>query len=279
MNKYKERPLILVTNDDGIESPGLHALADAAANLGDVLVVAPRHQQTASGRSMPRIDWEFTEWPLTLANGQTVVAYALDGSPAQAVRGGLMLIADRTPSLVLSGINYGENLGCGITVSGTVGAALEGASAGVPSLAVSLETEMDQYLSYSDAVDFSVAANFAQRVGAWMLDNHLPHHTDLLKLDVPIHATDDTEIRVTSLSRVVYFHSETEEQADGRRRFVSFARRVEADALDKASDVYAVMVDGVVSLTPLTIDMTAHGGLEPLKKAARTMDVQPSPLG
>lgn len=273
-------PLILVTNDDGIESPGLHALANAAAALGDVLVVAPRHQQTASGRSFPRVTWEFSEIPMTLNDGTTITTYAIEGSPAQAVRGGVLLLAPRLPDLLLSGINYGENLGCGITISGTVGAAIEGAAQGVPSLAVSLETEMHHYLSYSDEVQFAVAARFAQRVGAWMLANPLPPHTDLLKLDVPRHATDDTPLRVTRLSRINYFHPEIEEE-NGRRRFAGLSRRVDSDNLERDSDVHAVMVDEVVSLTPLTVDLTADQGLHALEAAMESVGgpAQPSPLG
>src|SRR5258705_5761952 len=154
-----ERPLILFTNDDGIDSPGLWACAEAFADLGDILIVAPREQQSGTGRSMP-ITSEGRIYPRELPkNGYPYKAYAVDATPAQAVQHGVLELADRLPSLVVSGINYGENSGNGVTISGTVGAALEAASLGIPALAVSQETGIDLHLTYADG-DFSAAAYF-----------------------------------------------------------------------------------------------------------------------
>ncbi|MDQ4077217.1 MAG: 5'/3'-nucleotidase SurE [Chloroflexota bacterium] len=253
----QERPLIFITNDDGIASPGLHAAMEAVAPLGNLLVVAPKHQQTGAGRSFPPAKWEFEAYPLTLRDGTKVEAYALAGSPAQAVRGGLMLLSGRPPDLLVSGINYGENVGVGVTISGTVGAAIEGATLGVPSLAVSLETAIQHHLVHSEEVDFSVAAHFTHVFARMMLELSLPPHTDLLKLDIPADATLETPWRITRVSRQNYFSSTIEER-DGVRSFSGYERQVDLEILEEDSDIYAILVDGVISLTPMTIDLTAQ---------------------
>src|SRR5258708_18722468 len=142
------RPLILLTNDDGIHSPGLKAAAEAVAHLGDVLIVAPRYQQTAMSRSLPVApDMGIIEtFPLEIA-GQTLTIYGVHGSPAQAVKHAILELAPRKPSLCVSGINYGENLGASITVSGTVGAAIAASTHRLPSLALSTETDIDIHQS------------------------------------------------------------------------------------------------------------------------------------
>ncbi|MGH2542221.1 MAG: 5'/3'-nucleotidase SurE, partial [Ardenticatenaceae bacterium] len=177
MQSHPARPLILITNDDGIASPGLRAAAEATHALGELLIVAPRTQQTAAGRSFPVVPWSLEPYPLASRDGSELEAYAIEGSPAQAVRAGLMLLAARPPDLVISGINYGENVGVGVTISGTVGAAIEAAAFGVPALAVSLETAIHHHFTYSEEVDFSVAGYFTQLLARMMLELSLPPHT------------------------------------------------------------------------------------------------------
>src|SRR5215467_7022964 len=143
-----ERPLILFTNDDGIASPGLWAVVDAFYDVGDVLVVAPREQQSGMGRSLPVTSEGRIIEQERLIRGEPNKVYAVDGTPAQAVQHGVIELADRLPSLVVSGINYGENCGNGVTISGTVGAALEAASLGIPAIAVSQQTAFDLHKSY-----------------------------------------------------------------------------------------------------------------------------------
>lgn len=264
------RPLIMLTNDDGVASPGLHAAVQAAAPLGDLLVVAPKRQQTAAGRSFPPGHMELEPYPLTLADGTAVETFALDGSPAQAVRAGLMLLAGRTPDLLISGINFGENVGVGVTISGTVGAAIEAATLGVPSLAASLETAIDHHHSISEQVDFSTAAYFTRMFAHMMLDLSLPPHTDLLKLDVPAAATPQTGWRVTRVSRQNFFVSIVAEE-DGYRRFNGYQRSLNIDRVEPDSDIYALVVDQVVSLSPMTIDLTAREDLAALAAEVRTV--------
>src|SRR5258707_882790 len=129
---------ILLTNDDGIRSPGLWAAASALAALGRVTVAAPREQSSGMGRSLPNTSSGIIQEEKIEVNGQEWKVHAVDGSPAQAVLHAVLEIMPQKPDLVVSGINYGENVGLGVTISGTVGAAMEGASLGFPSLAGSL---------------------------------------------------------------------------------------------------------------------------------------------
>ena len=123
-----EKPIILFTNDDGIESPGLWAAVAAFRDVGRLLVVAPREQQSGMGRSMPHAS-EGRIYPYEAPiDCPDCRAYAVDGTPAQAVQHAILELAEDKPALLVSGINYGENTGNGVTISGTVGAALEGAS-------------------------------------------------------------------------------------------------------------------------------------------------------
>jgi 5'-nucleotidase len=110
----REKPSILLTNDDGIRSPGLWAAAEALSELGFVTVVAPRAQSSGSGRSMPiTSDGVICEVQVEI-RGKTWKVYAVGGSPAQAVQHGIFEITEGTPDLVVAGINYGENVGTGV---------------------------------------------------------------------------------------------------------------------------------------------------------------------
>src|SRR6266545_2689248 len=158
------KPQILLTNDDGILSPGLWAAAASLSRLGFVTVTAPRDQASGMGRSLPNTSDGIIEEKTVQVNGQEWTVYAIGGSPAQTVLYGILDVMKRTPDLVVSGINYGENVASGVTISGTVGAALEGAALGIPSLAVSLEADPKYHLTYSEDVSFLVAAEFALRI-------------------------------------------------------------------------------------------------------------------
>ncbi len=249
------RPLIVVTNDDGIKSPGLRAVARAVAGLGELLIVAPREQQTSMGRSFHGTG--IAQTVVYAVNRRRVRAFAVRTSPAVVVRHALLLIADRVPSLVISGVNYGENMGSGITISGTVGAALESASLGVPSIAVSLETEQRYHRTHSRVVDFHVAAHFACRFASRVLEYGMPKGVDVLNVNVPAGASAATSWRWTRVSRMSYFESIVIETR-GRRRFGGYEQVVKVDRVERDSDIYAILHDRVVSVSPLTIDLTAR---------------------
>ncbi len=255
----ENKPLILVTNDDGIESPGIHAAARALAPLGEVVLVAPREQSSSTGRSHPlNSDGTIEEVDCCLDAG-TFRAYGVGGTPAQSVLGALLKILPRKPDLVVSGINYGENFGTGITVSGTVGAALEAASFKIPTLASSLQLEnIDDFDKHIPTIDFSIAAHFTHKFARMLLEHPLPPEVDLLKLEVPHQATRETPWRMTRLSRQMYYipYIDPTKGWDEPGR-IGFRINVTRDNVSPDCDIYAVVYDNVVSVTPLTLDMTA----------------------
>jgi len=260
------RPLILVTCDDGIQSPGLRAAVRALLPLGEVLVSAPCEQQSGAGRSLPtfndgaihRIDYT--------VDGQSVPAYAIHGSPAQAVLYALVELVPRKPSLCASGINFGENVGSGVTSSGTVGAAMEAANEAIPALAISLETDKQYHYNHSEDVDFSAAEHFAGYFATRMLAHDMLADVDLLKLEIPCNATPQTPWRVTRLSRQRYFQA----LPSGRRhlaekRRLDYKMVIDHATLEPDSDIRAVLVDRLVSVTPLSLDLTSRVAFEDLE--------------
>lgn len=254
------KPTILFTNDDGIESPGLWAAVAAFRDLGRAVVAAPREQQSGMGRSMPH-DSEGRIFPYEAPiDCGDCRAYAVDGSPAQAVQHAVLELVEDQPALLVSGINYGENTGNGVTISGTVGAALEAASLGMRAIAVSLQTPTDLHRSHSKAVDFAAAAVFARQFGAWLMHQPaLPDDVDALKIDVPAGASERTAWRLTRLSRRrVYLPTKPERLALQDRGQLGYRYNDDPAAAEPDSDVYALLNDGLVSVTPISLDLTSR---------------------
>src|SRR5262249_21934194 len=148
-------------------------------------------------------------------------------------------------SLVVSGINYGDNTGNGVTISGTVGAAIEAASLDIPALAMSLQMPQDLHLSYSDEVDFSAAAGFARLFGEWLMAHpKRPDDVDVLKVDVPWEATLETPWRVTRLSRRrVYWPTRPERIALSDVGRLGYHFDTDPAKAEPDSDVYALLHD------------------------------------
>jgi 5'-nucleotidase len=249
--------LIMLSNDDGIDSPGLRALIHAVSALGDVLVVAPRHQQSATSRSFVAQEG-LTETHTLEVEGNTLVTYSIEATPAQAVRNGLLRFAQRKPDLLISGINYGENVGAGLTVSGTVGAAWEGAAFGVPAMAVSLEVDEGQYFLHSPDVDFAVAAHFARLFAEAVLARGLAPGVEILNINVPQGARADVPWRLTRVSSYSHFHAIVKENEYGEKVLAGFHRLLDFSKVEPDSDICVLFKERQVSVTPLTIDATAH---------------------
>jgi 5'-nucleotidase len=233
---------IFVTNDDGVSSPGLHALAAALASLGDVWVIAPDRERNATGHALT------LHKPLRITKVSARV-YSINGTPTDCVNLGLKKIVRKRPALLVSGINRGVNLGDDVTYSGTVSAALEGAIMGIPSLAISQEADATPR--------WDVAADYAVRIARALLRFGLPPET-FLNVNVPNRpATRVKGVRVTSLSRR-RFDDPIVEKIDprGRKYYWIAGTRISWERRDD-SDFESVR-QGWVSLTPLHFDMTAY---------------------
>ncbi|MEO0560688.1 MAG: 5'/3'-nucleotidase SurE [Chloroflexota bacterium] len=264
-----ERPLIMFTNDDGIASPGLWTVAEAFKDIAEVLIVAPIKQQSGTGRSLPNTN----TGAVVPQEGRNLQAFAVDGTPAQAVQHGVMEISRRKPDMVISGINYGENTGNGVTISGTVGAALEAASFGIPAIAVSQQTDHNLHMSYSQQVDFSTAAHFTRRFAQWWMQKGVMDDVEILKLDLPESATLDTEWRVTRLSKKrVYWPTVPDRTTSWSPQSLGYAMNLNEDELEPDGDVQAVFVDKVISLTPISLDMTSRIDLGALSQQLHEAD-------
>jgi 5'-nucleotidase len=268
-----EKCQILLTNDDGIRSPGLWAAAEALSDLGYVTVAAPRDQSSGMGRSLPMTSDGVIRPEVLRVRGKDWTVYAVNGTPAQAVLHGILEIMPQKPDLVVSGINYGENVATGVTISGTVGAAMEAAAQGIPALAASLETDREQHLSYSTEVDFSVAAYFTAYFARKLLEKQFPPEMDLMKVDVPCSATRQTPWQVTRLARQQYYIPVKPKRSSWEERGpVDYKEDANLDSEHEDSDVYVLRVKRQVSLTPLSLDMTAKVDFSELERRLRSDD-------
>jgi 5'-nucleotidase len=266
----KSKPQILLTNDDGIRSPGLWAAAAALSDLGFVTVTAPRDQASGMGRSLPSTSDGIIEEKRVEVNDREWSVFSVGGSPAQAVLHAVYEVMQRKPDLVVSGINYGENVASGITISGTVGAAMEAASLGIPAMAVSLEAPSKYHLSYSEEMNFSVAAVFTARIARILLEKKFPPDVNLLKVDVPSDAMVDTPWQLTRISLQRYYEPiqpKRESWNEPARLGYQEAGVFEGEAED--TDVFVLRKKRFVSVTPMSLDLTSRVDFEELNKLMR----------
>jgi 5'-nucleotidase len=264
------KPQILLANDDGIRSPGLWAAAGALAQVGFVTVVAPREQASGMGRSLPNTSDGIIEEQRLQVNGQEWSVYAVGGSPAQAVLHGILEVMPSPPDLVVTGINYGENMGTGITISGTVGAAMEAAAMGYRAMAVSLETDQENHLSYSQEVDFSVAAHFTLEFARILLTESFPPDVDLLNINVPGDASPQTPWRLTRLSKERYYDPTPPKRTSWSQPGAVGYREAAHRGRERAgTDVSVVHKDRMVSVTPLSLNLTSRDDFEKIERILR----------
>ncbi|HYE95644.1 MAG TPA: 5'/3'-nucleotidase SurE [Rubricoccaceae bacterium] len=245
-----DRPLVLVSNDDGIESHGIAALAAALADLGTVAVVAPLHEQSAVGHAITvRNPMRAHPWPFDGPHGP-IWARAVTGTPADCVKIALQKLLPRRPDLVVSGINHGPNTAVSVIYSGTVSAATEAAILGIPSFAVSL-------CSWEPDADCETAGRFARLIAERVLHEGLPPGV-LLNVNVPDLPFEHVRgIEVTRQARGRW-EEEFEERLDPYQRpyYWLGGRFVSLDE-GTDTDLHAI-AQGYVSVTPLHYDLTAH---------------------
>jgi len=255
------KPSILLTNDDGISSIGLWAAYEALAPLADVTVVAPATQQSAVGRSISIFE------PLrankVMING--VTAWSVAGKPTDAVIIGLYSLNLR-PTLVVSGINIGENLSYeSIMTSGTVGAALEASNQAAKGIAFSLQVE-DQGDKFDDPrhnkQSFDQAKNVVRDVVSRVLANGISPDADILNVNIPSEITGGYEI--TRLARKL-FHTGVEKRLDPRGRPYFWINGPLIDDGEEGTDLHAIR-KGNISITPISLDCTAFAAEEYTRK-------------
>jgi 5'-nucleotidase len=257
---------ILLTNDDGVDSPGIWATAAELSELGAVTIAAPRTQQTGTGRGYFGFATDGSiHKEKRVHNELEFEVYSINSTPAQVVLQAIMEILPEKPDLVVSGINYGENFCIDLTSSGTVGAALEAASLGIPAIAISMETVDNMWFEYSDKVNFSVSAYFARVFAQILLNRSMPEDVSLLNINVPGNATRETQWRTTRLSPNHYYQRYIKRNGDFSSS-ASMDATIQISADEKEdTDIFAVKFDHMVSVTPLSMDLTARVDLRHLQ--------------
>jgi 5'-nucleotidase len=234
---------ILVTNDDGYRSDGIHALARALHGVGDVTIVAPVSEASAIGHALT------LRHPLRLERIDDHV-FAVDGTPTDCVNLGITHVFKGLADLVVSGINKGWNLGDDITYSGTVAGALEGALLAMPSIAVSLRQTRGDY-------DFGYAARAAAAVADEILRRPLPART-FLNINVPKGQPKGYRVTVQAKRNHV---TSIAERHDPKGRPYYWIEEGQNDWQPHDRSDYQAVRDGYVSVTPLHPDLTAYHAL------------------
>jgi 5'-nucleotidase len=248
------RPFILLTNDDGINARGLHALWREISRLGEVTIVAPDSERSAAGHAIT-----LTE-PLRakkIYRDDSLYGYGVNGTPADAVKVAVKALLDRTPDLVISGINLGPNTGTNVIYSGTVSAATEAAILGIKAIAVSLGTFVNP--------DYGPAARFSRSLAEKVLARENPSRL-LLNVNVPPVA--EGEIRGVKVTHqgIARFREVMEERVDLRGRpYYWLGGEMDKPSNDHGSD-HTALLENYISVTPLHFNMTDYRLLPELEK-------------
>ena len=266
-------PRILVTNDDSIKSPAIWILAEALAEFAEVTIVAPSEQHSGAGRSYTGPNGNLNKIELPV-DSNIHAAYSVGVTPAKAVLFAIVqLLADTPPDLVVSGINYGENPGGSITASGTLGAVFEGATLDVRGLAVSRCVPPGEYHSHSNEYDFGPSAYFAAQFVRLMLNDPTFQQIEILKLDVPADANKETECKVTRLSNYRYYEPVLRRDENGNGKIDWITNRNDPRIVP-GDDVYALLYENVVTVTPLGMNMTARYPLSELRDSLEKVTIE-----
>jgi len=247
---------ILVTNDDGIMAPGLLALAKELRALGQVSILAPDHNWSASGH-VKTLSRPMRAKPVTVADGSE--GLACDGAPSDCVALAVLGMVPAPIDLVVSGINPNANVGHDVTYSGTVTAAMEAVLSGIPAMSVSLDAP--EYCN--ESLDYTAASAVARSVAAIILMNHLPERV-LLNVNVPYLPLDKLKgYRVSRQGQRIY-RDELVKRMDPRGRpYYWIGGDPPTGVIEEGTD-FGDLAAGFVSITPLQMDMTARDFLKEL---------------
>jgi len=250
-----ERKLhILVSNDDGIDAPGIYALTQEVKNIAEVSVVAPDKQQSAVGHAIT------VSYPLRAyrfyKNGE-FFGHAVEGTPADAVKLAVRSLLERKPDLLLSGINHGSNAAINIIYSGTVSAATEGTILGIPSVAISLTTY--------DAPDFTYAAKFARKLALFVAERGLPEGT-LLNVNIPPVREDEIRgVVVTKQGKSKWEDTFERRRDSSNKEYFWLTGKLMLLDHDDDTDQGAVL-NNMISITPIHYDLTDYQMVEKMKR-------------
>jgi 5'-nucleotidase len=247
---------ILLTNDDGVNAPGLLALAQEMRQLGEVTVLAPDHNWSASGhvKTMHR---PLRVKEVVLADGN--LALASDGAPSDCVALAVMGLVPEKIDLVLSGINPNANIGHDVTYSGTVTAAMEAVIWGIPGIAVSLNGPEN----HLGRIDYAPAARFARRVAQKVLKEGLPAET-LLNVNIPYLPDDQIQGFTPTRQGLRVYRDLLDRRIDPRGRPYYWIGGQAPTAVPEEGTDFGALERGFVSITPLQLDLTAWDALDQL---------------
>lgn len=252
----------LISNDDGVTASGILACKKAVEDLCETYVVAPETQQSGIGHALTLYEpVRVNEY--TLKDGSK--GYGVGGTPTDAVTLALFEIMDEKPDIMISGINTGFNIGkAELTTSGTLGAALEAASFGIPTIAISLEVTRDdvKFENGDVEIDFSFAGKMLNRLAKIVLKKGLPEGIDLLNVNIPANPSDD-EFEVANLSKRMYCPV-IERRLDPRGKPYYWINGELYDSHKPGSDGHELIKLQKTTITPLKIDLTS--GMDSLKK-------------
>ena len=245
--KKKEKPVILITNDDGITSPGINALVEAVKDLGKVVVVAPDKPQSGMGHAIT-IGHPLRMHPVQLF--EDIDAYQCSGTPVDCVKLAVDKVLHRKPDICLSGINHGPNHSINVIYSGTMSAAVEAAIESIPSIGFSL-------LDYSIEADFTGAKKYARIITEKLLEKTFDKHT-VLNVNFPALPVD--AIKGIKICRQAYAKYEEDfverHDPNGRRYYWLTGEFVNFDK-GKDTDVWA-LAHNYVSIVPVQFDLTNY---------------------
>ena len=259
------KKLVMVTNDDGVQSAGIIALARAVGKYATVTIVGPEQPQSATAMSLT------FHKPLrvNLVRVEDLDCFAVSGSPGDSVMIGVNSILPRRPDLVASGINFGDNVTFqDILASGTVAAALEASLMGIPAIAFSMEVpEETIFASGQTQVDFSQAATIAAEIVRHVLENGMPRGVQLLNVNFPSRIDSTTELRLTSIESRKYKDKVlVRKDPRGRPYYWLWGERLGTFKPD--SDASAVHTERAISISPMALGLAAlkNEELENLRK-------------
>lgn len=248
------KPLILVTNDDGITAPGIQALIRFASEIGEVFVVAPDSPQSGMGHAITINNTLYATKISTIGESGANAAYSCSGTPADCVKLGLQELLNKKPDLVISGINHGSNASINVIYSGTMSAAIEAGIEGVPAIGFSL-------CDYTWKADFEQAKKFIQKIIVQALENRIPNGV-VLNVNIPKLETEKIKgIKVCRQARANW-----KEKFDKRTSPMGkdyYWLTGEFELLDKGEDTDEwALSNGYISVVPTQFDLTAHHAIQ-----------------